>query len=228
MALYPLALREELRLRRDTTLMSFGLQLGTYKQLKDAVAFLKETASPSNTCHPSCSPAPTTAPSPSTPTASPSSCTTTWNKSAGTESRGPRPNAGNRQRQMAGSGGGTQRYVFGRAVFGAVGVNTVLNQEDEQLTRNQASLKWLSGQPRCPDISCRGLPTGCTKLEDSPWWASRLQSAPKEACMDHIPLDAVAFSKGVCIERRRRARRRGARVSPRPRVIQPAAKSSSR
>jgi len=27
MALYPLALREELRLRSDTTLMSFGLQL---------------------------------------------------------------------------------------------------------------------------------------------------------------------------------------------------------
>jgi catechol 2,3-dioxygenase-like lactoylglutathione lyase family enzyme len=42
MALYPLALRDELRLRRDTTLLSFGLQLGTYKQLKDAVAFLKE------------------------------------------------------------------------------------------------------------------------------------------------------------------------------------------
>jgi catechol 2,3-dioxygenase-like lactoylglutathione lyase family enzyme len=29
MALYPLALREELHLRRDTTLMSFGVQLGT-------------------------------------------------------------------------------------------------------------------------------------------------------------------------------------------------------
>ncbi len=43
MALYPLALREELRLRSDTTLMSFGLQLGTYKQLRDAVAFLKES-----------------------------------------------------------------------------------------------------------------------------------------------------------------------------------------
>ncbi len=42
MALYPLALREELRLRADTTLLSFGLQLGNYKQLKDAVAFLKE------------------------------------------------------------------------------------------------------------------------------------------------------------------------------------------
>jgi catechol 2,3-dioxygenase-like lactoylglutathione lyase family enzyme len=41
MALYPLALREELGLRSDTTLMSFGLQLGSYQQLKDAVAFLK-------------------------------------------------------------------------------------------------------------------------------------------------------------------------------------------
>jgi catechol 2,3-dioxygenase-like lactoylglutathione lyase family enzyme len=41
MALYPLALREELGLRADTTLMSFGLQLGSYQQLKNAVAFLK-------------------------------------------------------------------------------------------------------------------------------------------------------------------------------------------
>jgi len=41
MALYPLALREELGLRADTTLMSFGLQVGSYQQLKDAVAFLK-------------------------------------------------------------------------------------------------------------------------------------------------------------------------------------------
>jgi catechol 2,3-dioxygenase-like lactoylglutathione lyase family enzyme len=42
MALYPVKLREELGLRADTTLMSFGLQVGNYKQLKDAVAFLKE------------------------------------------------------------------------------------------------------------------------------------------------------------------------------------------
>jgi catechol 2,3-dioxygenase-like lactoylglutathione lyase family enzyme len=40
-ALYPLALREELGLAGDTTLMSFGLQLGSYKQLRDAVAFLR-------------------------------------------------------------------------------------------------------------------------------------------------------------------------------------------
>ncbi len=42
MALYPVKLREELGLRADTTLMSFGLQLGNYQQLRDAVAFLKE------------------------------------------------------------------------------------------------------------------------------------------------------------------------------------------
>ncbi len=42
MALYPVKLREELGLRADTTLMSFGLQLGNYKQLRGAVAFLKE------------------------------------------------------------------------------------------------------------------------------------------------------------------------------------------
>src|SRR5260370_5119940 len=48
MALYPLALREDLRLRSDTTLMSFGLQLGTYKHLKHPVPYLKETAFTAN------------------------------------------------------------------------------------------------------------------------------------------------------------------------------------
>src|SRR5260370_20567953 len=43
MALYPLALREQLRLRSDTTLLSFGLQLGSYKELRDAIAFLEES-----------------------------------------------------------------------------------------------------------------------------------------------------------------------------------------
>jgi catechol 2,3-dioxygenase-like lactoylglutathione lyase family enzyme len=42
MALYPLALREELGLNKDSTLMSFGLQVGTYQQLRDAVKYLKE------------------------------------------------------------------------------------------------------------------------------------------------------------------------------------------
>jgi len=42
MALYPVELREELRLRSDTTLLSFGLQLGSYKQLRGAIAFLEE------------------------------------------------------------------------------------------------------------------------------------------------------------------------------------------
>jgi catechol 2,3-dioxygenase-like lactoylglutathione lyase family enzyme len=41
LALYPLALRAELGLSEHTTLMSFGLQLGSYRQLRDAVAFLK-------------------------------------------------------------------------------------------------------------------------------------------------------------------------------------------
>jgi predicted enzyme related to lactoylglutathione lyase len=40
-ALYPVALRDELGLKADSTLMSFGLQLGSYKQLRDAVAFLR-------------------------------------------------------------------------------------------------------------------------------------------------------------------------------------------
>jgi len=41
MALYPVALRAELGLRPDSTLMAFGLQVGDYAQLKDAVSFLK-------------------------------------------------------------------------------------------------------------------------------------------------------------------------------------------
>jgi catechol 2,3-dioxygenase-like lactoylglutathione lyase family enzyme len=42
MALYPRALRQELGLSQHTTLMAFGLQLGSYDQLRRAVTFLKE------------------------------------------------------------------------------------------------------------------------------------------------------------------------------------------
>jgi len=41
-ALYPLALREELGMRKDSICMAYGMQVGTYRQLKDAVSFLKE------------------------------------------------------------------------------------------------------------------------------------------------------------------------------------------
>jgi catechol 2,3-dioxygenase-like lactoylglutathione lyase family enzyme len=41
MSLYPRALRAELGLSPHTTLMAFGLQLGNFQQLRDAVAFLK-------------------------------------------------------------------------------------------------------------------------------------------------------------------------------------------
>ena len=41
-ALYPLALREELGLRPDSICMAYGMQVGSYRQLKDAVAFLRE------------------------------------------------------------------------------------------------------------------------------------------------------------------------------------------
>ena len=41
LALYPLALRDELGLSRHTTLFSFGLQLASYGQLRDAVGYLK-------------------------------------------------------------------------------------------------------------------------------------------------------------------------------------------
>jgi catechol 2,3-dioxygenase-like lactoylglutathione lyase family enzyme len=42
LALYPAALRDTLGLSPHTTLMSFGLQLATYRQLRDAVGFLRE------------------------------------------------------------------------------------------------------------------------------------------------------------------------------------------
>ena len=41
LSLYPLKLRGELGLSAHTTLMSFGVQVGNYQQLKDAVAFLR-------------------------------------------------------------------------------------------------------------------------------------------------------------------------------------------
>jgi catechol 2,3-dioxygenase-like lactoylglutathione lyase family enzyme len=42
MALYPVELREKLGLREDTLNMSFGLQVANYRQLRAAVAFLRE------------------------------------------------------------------------------------------------------------------------------------------------------------------------------------------
>src|SRR5262249_25525875 len=41
LALYPIALRAELGLSPHTTLLSFGMQVGDYQQLRDAVGFLK-------------------------------------------------------------------------------------------------------------------------------------------------------------------------------------------
>jgi catechol 2,3-dioxygenase-like lactoylglutathione lyase family enzyme len=41
LALFPMALRKALGLREDSTTLAFGLQLGNYQQLLDAVAFLK-------------------------------------------------------------------------------------------------------------------------------------------------------------------------------------------
>jgi catechol-2,3-dioxygenase len=42
LALYPIAMRQELGLSPHTTLMSFGCQLANYRQLRDAVPFLRE------------------------------------------------------------------------------------------------------------------------------------------------------------------------------------------
>jgi catechol 2,3-dioxygenase-like lactoylglutathione lyase family enzyme len=43
LALYPIALRAEIGLHPGTTLFSFGLQVADYRQLRDAIAFLKES-----------------------------------------------------------------------------------------------------------------------------------------------------------------------------------------
>ena len=42
LALYPIALREQLGLSAHTTCMSLGLQLANYRQLRDAVSFLRQ------------------------------------------------------------------------------------------------------------------------------------------------------------------------------------------
>jgi catechol 2,3-dioxygenase-like lactoylglutathione lyase family enzyme len=42
LALYPLALRAELGLSEHSTLMSFGLQVGSYRQLRDSIDYLKK------------------------------------------------------------------------------------------------------------------------------------------------------------------------------------------
>jgi len=42
LALYPIEIREALGLRPDSTCMALGLQLATYRQLREAVAFLEE------------------------------------------------------------------------------------------------------------------------------------------------------------------------------------------
>jgi catechol 2,3-dioxygenase-like lactoylglutathione lyase family enzyme len=42
LALYPIALRAELGLSAHTTLMSFGMQVGDYQQLRESLSFLRE------------------------------------------------------------------------------------------------------------------------------------------------------------------------------------------
>ena len=42
LALYPVALRKELGLSEHTSCMSFGMQVGDYQQLRDAVSFIGE------------------------------------------------------------------------------------------------------------------------------------------------------------------------------------------
>jgi catechol 2,3-dioxygenase-like lactoylglutathione lyase family enzyme len=56
LALYPVALRKELGLSEHTTLMSFGLQLGNYRQLREAAGFLRSRGVTVRTLPPELSP----------------------------------------------------------------------------------------------------------------------------------------------------------------------------
>jgi catechol 2,3-dioxygenase-like lactoylglutathione lyase family enzyme len=56
LALYPLALRAELGLSEHTTCLSFGLQLANYRQLKNAIPFLRERGVTLRTLPPELSP----------------------------------------------------------------------------------------------------------------------------------------------------------------------------
>ena len=57
LALYPIALREKLGLSPHTTVMSFGVQVATYRQLRAAIDFLQRTRlQVRRDCRPSLSP----------------------------------------------------------------------------------------------------------------------------------------------------------------------------
>jgi catechol 2,3-dioxygenase-like lactoylglutathione lyase family enzyme len=56
LALYPIALRKELGLSEHTTLMSFGVQLANYRQLKDSLGFLRDRGVEVRTLPPELSP----------------------------------------------------------------------------------------------------------------------------------------------------------------------------
>jgi catechol 2,3-dioxygenase-like lactoylglutathione lyase family enzyme len=55
-ALYPLALRAELGFRPDSICMAYGMQVGSYRQLKDAVSFLRDNGVAVRTLPPELSP----------------------------------------------------------------------------------------------------------------------------------------------------------------------------
>jgi len=83
LALYPISLRQKLGLSSHTTVMSFGVQVATYKQLRAAIDFLKGRAASSSRFRARSLRASTTAPTCSIQPGTRSSCTTTWSRSMG-------------------------------------------------------------------------------------------------------------------------------------------------
>ena len=87
LALYPIALREKLGLSPHTTVMSFGVQVATYRQLRAAIDFLKGRGGKFVEIPPRSRPESTTAPTCSTRPGTRSSSITTWSRSGGTGGR---------------------------------------------------------------------------------------------------------------------------------------------
>jgi catechol 2,3-dioxygenase-like lactoylglutathione lyase family enzyme len=95
MALYPVALRDELELSPHSTLMSFGLQVASYQQLRDAIDFLRGAGVRIRLLPPELFPGIDYSAFAVDPDGFAFHSTTTWSRSAGTESRG-RPSCGPR------------------------------------------------------------------------------------------------------------------------------------
>ena len=94
LGLLPLSLREPLGLSAHTTCASFGIQVANYRQLREAVVFLRSQGVRVRriACRRSCIPGIDYAAYASIPKDTALSCTTTWSRWAGTAAPGRSPN----------------------------------------------------------------------------------------------------------------------------------------